>query len=90
MFIIICTATQPYDLQPIHLAAQDGREEVIKLLVDKYKVNVNAMGNVREIFRITVYNNQRNCNNNYYEFFVIIRMVLNQYILLALMVIYTY
>ena len=29
-------------MQALHVAAQEGHEEVIKLLVEKYKVDVNA------------------------------------------------
>lgn len=34
-------------LQPIHHAAQEGKEEVIKLLIDKYNVKATTTSNVR-------------------------------------------
>ena len=33
-------------LQPIHHAAQEGKEEVVKLLVDKFNVKVTTTSNV--------------------------------------------
>lgn len=33
-------------LLPIHHAAQEGQEEVVKLLIEKFNISVNATSNV--------------------------------------------
>ena len=44
--VLFLIQQNPIHFTPLHTAAQEGHEEVVKLLVEKYKVDVNAKSSV--------------------------------------------